>query len=414
MSRAGPVSNRKARFAAVWTSPYWAQLYRAKWVILGIAFITFLLSHAGLFDRFETAGLDAFNILKSPADPTHVVIIGIDDEDYTSLFEETSPLKSAALERLLAAIAKGHPQVIGVDLDTSSKHSEAIETHPDWPAIVWGRDAIWNDKTRTFRVLPVLGGRDPARNLDMVGIAQLPLDSDGIVRRYHRHFPIEGGGKADSFPWAVVQAACAKPHPMEGCDAVKKDIASSKRGLVLNFAGERFNFTPLAARFLLQAAEQPGWKTTSPLRDQIVLLGGFYRAARDMQVTPVGPMQGVQLMAQAIETEFGGGGIHPLNEFLAILLDLLSGALVVYINYRYPLHPGQAMLLSLIGLLILPLISSYLAFSTLARWLNFVPIIVGVLLHQLYEHGREYHHLRELYPQMEHSQASGDPHHQAS
>jgi len=414
MPRTGTARTWKAKFSGIWTSPYWSRLYRAKWVIVGVTCVMFLLSHAGVLERFETAGLDVFNILKTPTDPTHVVIVGIDDEDYTSLFKATSPLKSADLQQLLDAIAKGSPKVIGVDIDTSSESFQTIKTELDWPAIVWGRDAVWNEETQTFRVLPVLGGLDPARNLDSVGIAQLPLDTDGVVRRYQRRFPVEGGGKADSFPWAVVEAACAKP-PMEGCNAVKKEMASSKKGLVLNFAGERFSFTPLSARYVLQAQDQPGWKTPhGPLRDQIVLLGGNYRAARDTQVTPVGSMQGVQLMAQAIESEFAGGGIRPLNEYLAVLLDLLSGAILVYINYRCSLRLGKALLLSLIGLVILPLVSSYLAFSTLARWFNFVPIIMGVLVHELYEHGRDYQHLREKYLELEHLHASGGPRHHAS
>src|SRR5262249_14189611 len=241
-----------------------------------------------------------FNILQTIKDPTHVVIVSIDDEDYKALFNATSPLNSEDLQKLLAAIAKGQPKVVGVDIDTSSESFQAIQTPDQWPAIVWGRDAVWKEETRTFRVLPVLGGKDPARNLDSVGIAQLPLDADGIVRRYQRRFPIEGGGKTDSFPWAVVEAACATPHPMAGCNAVEKKVGSSKRGLVLNFAGQRFSFTPLSARYVLQVKDQPGWATNGPLREQIVLLGGNYRAARDTQVTPVGPMQGVQLMAQAI------------------------------------------------------------------------------------------------------------------
>ena len=113
-----------------------------------------------------------------------------------------------------------------------------------------------------------------------------------------------------------------------------------------------------------------------------------------MRVTPVGLMAGVQLMAQAIETELTGGGIRPINEIQAILLDLLSGALLVYFSYRYPTQLGKSLLLSLIALVILPPLFSYLAFSTLGRWFNFAPMLVGVLMHELYEHGKEYGELR--------------------
>ena len=45
--------------------------------------------------------------------------------------------------------------------------------------------------------------------------------------------------------------------------------------------------------------------------------------------------------------------------------------------------------------MVVPPLFSFITFSTLGRWFNFVPMIVGVLMHELYEHGREYHHLRE-------------------
>jgi CHASE2 domain-containing sensor protein len=375
-------------------SDYWRHLWRAKWVILAITGGAFLLSSAGMLDRFETAGLDTFNILKSPADPKHVVIVGIDDHDYQYLFNSTSPLASAEVEKILKAIAAAQPRVIGVDLDTASKGFTGLQTPPSAPPIVWGRDAVWDDAKKQFTPLLVLGGSNPTRQMDVAAIAQFPIDSDGIIRRYRRTFPVSAGAPEPSFPWAVTEKACPPQNPMEGCAGVDPQEQSA-RGLVLNFAGQRFNFTPLSASVVLEAAAQPQWSINSPLRGRIVLLGGAYRAARDLYVTPVGPMQGVQLMAQAIETELSGGGIRPLNEAAAILLDLLSGAILVLISYRYHGRLGWALLMSLLALMVLPLVSSFFAFSTFARWFNFVPIAVGVLLHQFYEHAREYQRLRQ-------------------
>ena len=382
---------------AVQKRSYWRELSRAKWVILGITGVTFAMSWAGLFDHLETAGLDVFNILQSPADPKHVVIVAIDDEDYRSSFHETSPLDSTKLQKLVTDIARGHPKVIGVDIDTSGDDFKALKTLPEWPGIVWARDAIQDEKSRIFKMLPVLGGRDPARNTDSTAMAILPLDSDGVIRRYHREFELGKGQRSDSFPWAVVKTACTGPLPMEGCKEVERESERAEHGFRMNFAGQRFNFSPLSARFVGQVAVTAGWANSSPLREKIVLLGGTFHAARDTRITPVGPMAGVQLMAQAIETEFSGGGVRPLNEFVAAILDLCSGALLVYIGYRFDHHLGKALLLSVGVLVIVPLVSSFLAFSTLARWFNFIPMIVGVLLHELYEHGREYQRLREFH-----------------
>ena len=386
-----PVKSLLKKAAA---SNYWRHLWQAKWVILAITAGAFTLSTAGMLDRFETAGLDTFNILKSPADPQHVVIVGIDDTDYETIFQSTSPLASAEVEKILKAIAAAQPRVIGVDLDTGSRGFKDLRTPPNTPPIVWGRDAVWDDQKKQFNPLPVLGGSNPARQMDLASIAQFPIDPDGIIRRYRRTLPVSTGSSESSFPWAATEKACPAQGAMEGCATVDRQEQESRRGLVLNFAGQRFNFTPLSARFVLQGSAQPRWSADSPLRGRIVLLGGTYRAARDLYVTPVGPMQGVQLMAQTIETELSGGGIRPLNEAAAVLLDLLSGAILVLISHHYHAHLGRALLISLVALMLLPLISSFFAFATLARWFNFVPIVVGVLLHQFYEHAREYQHLR--------------------
>lgn len=369
-------------------SGYWRQLYRAKWVIVAITAGTFLLSSSGMLDHFETAGLDAFNLLKQPVDPLNVVIVAITDDDYQSEpFHSISPLNVGGVQEVLNAIALARPRVIGVDLDTSDVRFKELHAPPGDIQIVWGRDARLLKESKTFALEPVLGGRDP----ESFGVALLPIDGDGIVRRYRREFP-GSGGIAPSFPWAVIEKACGE-HPEKYCAKVDK-AEQEHETLLLNFAGQRFAFEPLSTGNLRLAAMGPEWTKSSPLLNKIVILGGNYHAARDSQVTPVGTMEGVQLMAQAIETELTGGGIRRVNEYQAILLDLLSGALLVYFSYRFPNQLGKALLLSLIALVILPLVFSYLAFSTLGRWFNFVPVLVGVLLHELYEHGKEYGELR--------------------
>jgi CHASE2 domain-containing sensor protein len=378
---------------------YWKELYAARWVIVAITVATFALFQLGMLDRFETAGLDTLNILQAPKDPSHVVIVGITEQDYTSRFHQTSPLDPKSVESIIAAIANARPSVIGIDLDTSSDAFKELKTSANWPSVVWARDGIWNENTKTFRRERVLGGADPAREKDDAGLAAMPLDSDGIVRRFARYLPSEGGVEP-SFAWSVVRAACRPDNPMRipACAGLAVEEISeekSKEALQLNFASQRFNFEPLSAELLLEANQQPQWQTSSPLRGKIVLLGGFYHAARDVYTTPVGSLDGVKLVSQAIETEFSGGGIRSFNELVMVLLDLASGALLVFISYCYPHHLGKALSLSLLSLVVVPPLFSFIAFSTLGRWFNFVPMIVGVLMHELYEHGREYHHLRE-------------------
>ena len=139
-------------------------LLRDAIVVIGVSLVTFGLHHVGLLDRFETAGLDAFNVLRPARDSTDLVVIGIQEQDYAkpTLFNGTSPLDCKAVRRIIDAIAAGHPTVIGIDLDTSSGDFACLGApagrNASWPPIVWAQDAIWNPETREFSPQPVLRG----------------------------------------------------------------------------------------------------------------------------------------------------------------------------------------------------------------------------------------------------------------
>ena len=80
-----------------------------------------------------------------------------------------------------------------------------------------------------------------------------------------------------------------------------------------------------------------------------------------------------------------------MNHVIAIILDIAAGLTLVLIHHLFSIR--TALGLSLIAIPVLSFCGSYLAFTTLAWWVNFVPMIVGVLIHQLYDHTKEYRRL---------------------
>ncbi len=136
-------------------APLWRRLAKAAPVILAISLSIQILEHVGWLDRFETASIDAFNILQPPHDPSYVIVVGINDDDYHSLFGGVSPLDYRKLQNVLAAIAGGHPRVIGIDLDTSWEGFQKIRVPKEWPSLVWGQDAT--QVGRELRPIPLLG-----------------------------------------------------------------------------------------------------------------------------------------------------------------------------------------------------------------------------------------------------------------
>jgi CHASE2 domain-containing sensor protein len=364
---------------------YWL---RAAVVIVGVSVVTLLLEKLGWLERFETTGLDAFNILQPTRDPGDVVMIGISDAEYKKRFEARSPLACDGVKQIVAAIAAGGPRVIGVDLDTSSGDFSCLDGLPsERPPIVWAQDTVGDMPKALFQPLPVLHGAT-LRTTDRAGIIQFPLDSDGVIRRYARRLPTSEG-EADSFPWVVAKTFCTRAHCADCCS----ESQASSDTLRLNFAGERFSFPPLSVDHVVAGAATEGW-ANGPLKDRIVLLGGDYREARDRHATPIGERTGLQILAQAIETEVQHGGIRTVNWTIAFVLDLVAGFVLVGVHLRFERRPALTLVASLMLMPVLALASSLIAFSTLSLWFNFVPVIVSVLIHQLYEHAKEYAELK--------------------
>lgn len=363
-------------------------IWRATPIVLSISVITFLMNHWGWLHHFETSNLDIMLRLKSHTEAYHTFIVFITDDDYKEIFHGKSPLNPWELQNIIRAIAEGKPKVIGVDLDLSEvklEFAEEQQTFQEWPIIIWGQDALVEDGKIT--PLPVLGQKEP---VVPTGLVLLPQDSDGIIRRY-RHVLQVDHHPVDSFPWAVVKAY---RHVMG------EQQAEAENEFVFNFSGNRYVTGHMPVQDVLTLSKELGWKKDAPVRNKIVLLGGKYRSARDEYITAVGPMYGVELMAQAIESELRGGGIRHVNEILMVLMEIVIGYLLVALNYSFASHLRLALVLSLVVIPFLALAASFVAFSSLSRWANFIPLLIGVLLDQFYDHAKKYRKMHEELQQM--------------
>lgn len=381
-------------------------LVRAAPVFVGVTIVTLLLEQIGWLRGFETAALDTSLRLAKPIAPKFVEVVAINDDDYTDIFGQKSLLEAETLKKLIEAIAQANPVVIGVDIDTSSAGYRQVAADFANPRqghaqIVWEREAIGENEP--LQALKVLGGTD-IKPAPLSGVAGLFEDWDGVVRRYQRHFECEVDEKGrvqllDSFPWAIVKAFyhSSPDRNQLGADLRHSIDAEAQTGKkvtndrLLNFSGGRYTFTPYAASFVLAAHEAEWWSKNNPFINKIVLLGGSYREGRDTYMTPLGRSTGVQLMAQAVESDLQNKGVHYVSEFLMLLFDLLAWIALVAIYYFCRL--GIALWISLAGIPILSLTGSLVAFSSLAYWANFAPIVLGVLIHQLYDHAIEYRRL---------------------
>jgi CHASE2 domain-containing sensor protein len=125
----------------------------------------------------------------------------------------------------------------------------------------------------------------------------------------------------------------------------------------------------------------PGKNTKNispPLKDKIVLLGGSYDE-RDFYITPVGPMAGMEVIANITQNIISGDLIKHTARWWAFAIEIFLGtivALIFILTSRF-----RATVICFTTLIPVVSIASMLTFSTTYHWFDFVPTISGVTFH---------------------------------
>jgi CHASE2 domain-containing sensor protein len=265
-----------------------------------------------------------------------IVIVVITPSEYRDDFNSTSPLDPNRLIEDLIGIARAHPQAVAVDIDTSHpdylRHGEGqsspaarLDTETrDWrQRFVWALPS-YQKADRTFAPTAVLGQRPPPGSTlwKASGVTAFPIDSDGYVRTYLRQF-ITNQGRLNSLAYALARRTLPEP----AFDALQADDRKRLLGLWGRqlpdempgscIESDRQRGTFLACSMTAALAHP------AALRDKIVIVGGTYDI-KDQYPTAQGKLFGVQIIADALQTEAEGGGptIFSASE------SMLSGAVI--------------------------------------------------------------------------------------
>lgn len=343
------------------------RLAHSKAALLAIAVMVVVFQMRNLPEKLANSTLDAAISIERPVPPTSVRLVVIDDLDYKTMFHARSPLEPDVLASVLAAVALGKPKAMVVDIDTSDDSFLTMPA-PDVPT-VWNAGGEQLDDGK-FRFEAPLGGRKLAPSA-VVALAIAPRDDRGIVRGYQHRYPLEGGGTVDSPGYAA--ATIVKEHPPED--------AASHAGKV-HYLDYRYRFTPIHVRDLIEDAKDSTWKDLAPFKNQVVVVGGAYRAARDQYATPRGIMDGCTIIAHATEAEIDETTISPASRWLTGFLMIAGGliTLVVYHCFQF----RTAFLISLGLVPALSIASNWVLFHRFAAWGAMVPLIVAVIIAELY------------------------------
>ena len=350
------------------------QLIAAIPLILGVNILSFVLVAFGLIQPIENVFADFWQKIVGRHESKNVVIVAISSSDYQQLFDATSPLDRLELEKIIDAIAKGRPKVIGVDIDTSHAHFKELHPKPEWPPVIWACTAESIGHGR-FKARPILGGTESA----LCGIVSIPSKGNGVNTYLHQ--VVTDRGAQDSFPLAVAKAYRS---PMV-ISSVPSEAEQSAR--LLEFWGasnKRYKFATYDAAKVLKGAQGKAWQTNGVLAGKIVLLGGTYD--RDWYHTPIGLISGVELLGEAIETELHGGGVPPPSELLLFCVNILVGIAIILVYQEFGF--GRGALINFVAIFLVPPVLSITFFSTARYWGIFMPMPTAFLIEHVYSHGR--------------------------
>jgi CHASE2 domain-containing sensor protein len=354
-------------------------------VIAGLVLLTWIFGHSGVLHKVERVVSDTQMRLNRAPDDSPVVVVNIDDEDYRELFSSTSPLDPVQLGRLVSAIAKGQPSVIGIDIDTSDpRFATQFRTDSGNSHLVWERELreVPPEGTEGEQLQPldILGGQrdiDPVTNSS--GLPLLIDDSeDKVTRRYRRSIPTQKG-VLPSLP-----SALAKAYLRNNPDNLAK-LEDSQQDLLIRFSGnpEGSHRLHFSARKVAELSKD--WPQASPIRGKIVLLGGSY-LQQDRHETPIGQMTGLAVMANVVETELAGGGERPPSGGILLLLELFEAFVLIVLFHA--LRFRIALLWSALLIPLMALFCSFLAYRDGSHFVQFAFVLLGLLVFEVYEHFR--------------------------
>lgn len=366
-------------------------------IVFGAVLLTYATRDTTFMRRMEAANLDSWLAFQVPAPSSPIIVVAVTDQDYSAEFGAASPLAPSRVSDLICAIVGTGPSVIGVDLDTSNwSAAERDRRHRRCPT------AVVNGQQQRIPTVWAAGGyeKDPG-SVEMERInsaspgdcfaapAVIP-DDDGVLRAYLAEI-VSGTERWPSFPRVIESIAQGQTGE---CAAPSTGIQHASR-IHINFRGGENAFPQLTASTVLGAAGTPAWQAYNPLRGKIVLLGGTYRAARDRYVTPVGWMDGVVILAHAVQTELPGGAIKGVSPAVFLAIDISLGLVLLTITFFA--KSRWVLPLVLLAVPVLSFTASLAVYNSFAYFVSFMPVLAGVFVHESMMHLLEHHRMkREL------------------
>jgi CHASE2 domain-containing sensor protein len=332
---------------------------------------------------------------RRPAPSVTRIVLIRDAEFWSPSLAGRTPLDRAYLASLLDAVARQHPTVIALDVrlpalrpgtDYSvytaedNKLLDSIQAAAKTSRIVLPADLEYDLSGRGWRAAPTIyaGRLKPSPRITR-GYLELIPD----VRTLPLRFQLEKHDPLDSFSQAIVRGynllgmvdRWTSDHPPFASFRSKDDFAKNI----------------LVASSVISAPAD-----SSDLYGTIVLIGGAWSALAprkgqpvDTRPTPAGPLPGVFIHANYVESYLGHGLFQRLPPFFEGAVEILvSLALVTALVWRRHRFRGKIYPVLLLSLLLL--LFSYVLMMNLGFYFDFVVPVTIVFLHWTYHQVKEW------------------------
>jgi adenylate cyclase len=384
------------------------RFHKALILALSVSLLTSLASTMGYLEGLEAKALDLLFWLRGRQKSPEIVIVQIDDRAFHNLGEK-QPLPRAYLAGLVELVARAGARVIGVDVELKVPTSPREDTVL-LKAIQEAQEYGVSKVVLTYTIRPeeeqdgtTLYARSPffsSKLAVVAGFANAPLASDGLVRE----LPLAVKGSDKKILPSLALAVLAR---YAGYDASRLQEVMNRgervtlllpewdkfrgsllpqatpfsfaleNGWKINFAGAQGSFKALPSDPVFQLSKMKVPLAADNLfRGRIVLIGATFGDSRDFFPTPKGLMSGIEIQANIIHTLLSRSQILPIHRLLA-----LSISLVFAVTVSLLLTLVRASVVNILSFAAIPvlLISSYLAFSYLGLWVDFVTPLLAII-----------------------------------
>jgi CHASE2 domain-containing sensor protein len=338
-----------------------------------------LLERTTVAQRATLGGFDTVSEHPELRPAQHTAVIGISAHEVEKYFGGHRPVPASVVLDVVTGLLKLKPSVLVVDVFTDAAAYRDLKSR-DSLLYLEQQHLVWAEvlDTVSSEVLPILGGiSDPPGN---AGLASVLADDDRLIRRFRLRFLATPSGPGpdtlESLPFA---AANAYVGAMKGAVKFAENLPRDTASIALRPYDREPAFFLLDD--VLSEAASVASSPNNPFSDKVVVLG--FVDGSDQVLTPRGVRTGPQVIADAIETVVDGrGAIRAFPRWREWVTKLALALLIALIHYKLP--PRLAAL-SMIVMCVAVILGAFWIFEHTGYWTNFILIVVGLWIEQLYE-----------------------------